>query len=288
MSLHQIKTYCFDPKNENSFQLSVIDFDHACVVSKSRLIDTFNIFWIRRGKGSYNIDFKSYSFDEEVILFLTPGQVFSVESEFIQEAYWLSFEPDFYCIETHDKEISCNGILFNNVYESPYVNPSAGDSEKLCFILENMVEEFEKKEDTSGHLDMLQTLLKQFIIFSVRVKNLNQPFADSSEETLLYKNFSLLLEKNYNKIHSVSEYAGRLGVSPKSLTKHLHRIGAASPSELIRDRILLEAKRLLLYSEFTVKEIALSLGFNDPAYFTRFFTKGVQKSPVQFKSEHQK
>ena len=86
-------------------------------------------------------------------------------------------------------------------------------------------------------------------------------------------------------MHSVSDYAGRLGISPKSLTKHFQKIRTQKPSDFIKNRIILEAKRKLLYTDFSVKEIAFDLGFNDPAYFTRFFTKATEKSPLQFKKE---
>ena len=72
------------------------------------------------------------------------------------------------------------------------------------------------------------------------------------------------------------------------ITKHFQKLGTATPSDFIKNRIILEAKRQLLYSEYSVKEVAFDLGFNDPAYFTRFFTKATQKSPLNFKAEHKK
>lgn len=105
-------------------------------------------------------------------------------------------------------------------------------------------------------------------------------------ETRLFKDFSLLVEQNYKTLHSVTDYAKRLGLSPKSITKHFQKAGTTSPSEFIKNRILLEAKRLLIYTDKTVKEIAFELGFNDPAYFTRFFTKAISKSPLQFKKDY--
>jgi AraC-like DNA-binding protein len=95
----------------------------------------------------------------------------------------------------------------------------------------------------------------------------------------------VLVDLNFKKEHSVSYYAARLGLSPKSLTKHFQKIGAQTPRDFIKNRIILETKRKLLYSDDSVKQIAYDLGFNDPAYFTRFFTKAVEKSPLQFKKE---
>ena len=278
MAVQDVSTYTF----KNIFSVSTINFEKACVINEPKQIDTYAIYWIKEGKGTYNIDFESYSFDGNVLFFLSPGQVFTVDSEKIKEAYQISFVRDFYCIQTHDAEIACNGILFNNIYETPFVKPCQNDIKKLNFILENLIEEFKLNE--TAQYDMLQAYLKQFIIHSVRIKKENHIVKEDSE-TKLFKDFSLLVEQNFKKLHSVTEYANRLGVSPKSLTKHFQKIGTQTPSDFIKNRIILEAKRQLIYSSEAVKHIAFDLGFNDPAYFTRFFTKATGKSPLQFKKE---
>lgn len=279
MAIQDISKYTF----EDNFSLSVIEFEEACVVNKSESLDTYRIFWIKEGTGNYSIDFENYSFKDNVLFFLSPGQVFSVVSEKIKEAYQLSFIRDFYCIQTHDKEVSCNGVLFNNVYETPFVTPCESDTRKLSFILESLISEFNTTE--AAQYDMLQAYLKQFIILSVRIKKEFQ-IEKGDLETKLFKDFSLLVEHSYRSIHSVTEYAKQLGISPKSLTKHFQKVGVETPSDVIKNRIVLEAKRELLYSDKSVKQIAYDLGFNDAAYFTRFFTKLVSKSPLQFKKDH--
>lgn len=216
------------------------------------------------------------------MFFLSPGQVFSVESEKIKEAYRINFVRDFYCIQIHDKEVACNGVLFNNIYESPFVSPCKKDTQKLDFILENLIEEFNNKE--TAQYDMLQSYLKQFIIHSVRIQKENH-FLKEEKESKLFKDFSILVDMHFKKLHTVTEYANRLGVSPKSLAKNFQKIGTNTPSDFIKNRIVLEAKRQLIYSTNSVKEIAFNLGFNDPAYFSRFFTKFTSKSPLQFKKE---
>ncbi len=278
MAIQEIKTYTY----QNNFTLNVVQFEKACVVHKEQQVEGYTIYWIKEGEGTYHIDFKSYTFSGGVLFFLSPGQVFSVESEKIKEAYQLVFNPDFYCIQTHDAEIACNGILFNNIYESPFVKPCAKDIVKLEFILENLIEEF-SNSDTAKY-DMLQAYLKQFIILSVRIQK-EKPLLEDVSETKLLKEFSLLVEQNFKKLHSVTDYAERLGISPKSITKHFQKLGNTTPSAYIKNRILLEVKRQLLYSDATIKHIAYDLGFNDPAYFSRFFAKAVGKSPVQFRKE---
>ena len=279
MAIQDIQTYSY----KDTFSLSVIQFDKACVVNKPEQLNAYSIYWIKEGKGTYNIDFESYSFDGNVLFFLSPGQVFSVDSEKIKEAYKISFVRDFYCIQTHDKEVSCNGVLFNNIYETPFVRPCKEDTAKLDFILENLIEEFQHQE--TAQYDMLQTYLKQFIILSVRIKKEDYIIKEDTE-TKLFKDFSTLVDLNFKKEHSVTYYGERLGLSPKSITKHFQKIGATTPSDYIKNRIILEAKRQLIYSDDSVKQIAYGLGFNDPAYFTRFFTKTATISPLQFKKDY--
>ena len=279
MAVQDITKYSF----QDTFSVSTVAFEKACTIDHSQLQNDYSIYWIQEGSGTYNIDFKSYTFTDNVLFFLSPGQVFTVDNEQIKTAYKLTFSKDFYCIQTHDKEVACNGVLFNNIYETPFVKPCKKETVKLNFILESLIEEFQQKE--TAKYDMLQSYLKQFIISAVRVQKENNVLKEDSE-TRLYKDFSLLVEQNYKTLHSVTEYANRLGVSPKSIAKHFNKTGSKTPSDFIKSRIILEAKRMLIYTDKTVKEIAFDLGFNDPAYFTRFFTKAISKSPLQFKKEY--
>lgn len=279
MSIQDIETY----KYKDQLSLQVVDFENACLFNKPEQVEMFSIYWIRQGEGTYYIDFKKYDFKDNVLVFLSPGQVFNVVSEKIKEAFKISFTKDFYCIQTHDQAVACNGVLFSNVYEVPYIEPNAKDLERLCFVLEELQNELAREE--VAQYDMLQAYLKQFIIYSVRIQK-EQASIQTNIETKLFKDFSTLVEMNFKKLHAVTDYADRLGVSPKSLAKNFQRVGAIAPSEFIKNRILIEAKRLLIYSNQPVKEIAYSLGFNDAAYFTRFFTKVENKSPLKFRKHY--
>jgi AraC family transcriptional activator of pobA len=279
MAVQEILKYSF----KDTFSVSSVQFEKACKIDHNAQQDSYSIYWIKEGKGTYNIDFEKYSFDDNVLFFLSPGQVFTVDKEEVKTAYKLSFVRDFYCIQIHDKEVACNGILFNNIYETPFVKPCKNDTKKLSFILESLIEEFQQNE--TAQYDMLQSYLKQFIICAVRVKKENHILKEDTE-TRLFKDFSLLVEQNFKTLHTVTDYAKRLGISPKSITKHFQKMGTKTPLELIKNRILLEAKRQLIYTDKSVKEIAFELGFNDPAYFTRFFSKAILKSPLQFKKDH--
>lgn len=83
----------------------------------------------------------------------------------------------------------------------------------------------------------------------------------------------------------MADYAELLFVTPKNLSKKIGLISKSTPNDIIKDRIILESKRLLAHTKMTVKEIAYSLNYEDDAYFVRFFTKNTGISPLSFRKQ---
>lgn len=107
--------------------------------------------------------------------------------------------------------------------------------------------------------------------------------AEPGPQALLVARFRERIEQRYRGHDEVEDYARALAVSPKQLWAACRRVAGAPPARLIQDRLLLEAKRLLLYTNVSVAEAAYTLGFNDPAYFSRLFTKETGRSPRDFR-----
>ena len=110
------------------------------------------------------------------------------------------------------------------------------------------------------------------------------PDAGPGRQASLVARFREAIERHYRDGMPLARYAALLGVSEKQLRSACLRIARQPPSRMIESRILLEAKRALLYSNMTVAEAAYHLGFGDPAYFSRFFAKAVGKSPRAFRA----
>jgi len=99
----------------------------------------------------------------------------------------------------------------------------------------------------------------------------------------LVRRFNVLVEQNFRKYHRVTSYAGMLNKSPKTISNFFRLYNAKTPLEVIHDRINLEARRLLLYTEKTIKEIAYELGFEEHTHFSNFFRKHNGISPTHFR-----
>lgn len=131
---------------------------------------------------------------------------------------------------------------------------------------------------------MLKNLLQNFLLLAEREKRkqgyIEQKKSTDLDYTLLFRD---LLDKNYINLKNVSDYAQMICISEKRLVQATSAVLGKSPKEVINDRIILEAKRILAYTNLSIKEIGQELGFKDPAYFVRYFKKNVTLTPVEFR-----
>ena len=97
------------------------------------------------------------------------------------------------------------------------------------------------------------------------------------------RKFSQLVEKKFRETRNVSDYAALMGIAADTLTKKLQKLGYKAPSLIIRQRIVTEAKRLLIYTNRSVKEISCETGIDDPHYFSRIFRKETGFTPLQYR-----
>ncbi len=196
------------------------------------------------------------------------------------------FNREFYCISDHDSEVSCNGILFFGTQDLPIITIPLDLLKRFDSWYDVFAEEFTTPDKIQG--DMLQMLLKRFIIMSTRlakeqliVKELN------NDQVEVIRKFNYLVDLHYKTKRKVSDYADLLFKSPKTLSNLFSIYNQKSPQRIILDRIALEAKRLIHFTEKQNQEIAYELGFNDPAHFSRFFKKMTQMTPSEYRENKQ-
>ena len=279
MSLTQIQ---LNVLSTQQFSQSTIEFGCECVVDQCDIINVYNIFWIEKGEAVINIDFTQYTITENTFFFLHPGQMFSVESEDKLTGIRLAFSEDFYCPKTNNGEIGCNGLLFNNLVGSPKLKIEKEEVGRFNILLKNIIDGLNK--DITAKPELIESYLRILLIECTEYKkNEIVGVIDAIEESdKVIKKFNQLVEENYTNWHNISPYAEKFAISSKSLTKKLGKLGV-SPSKVIQERLIVQAKRLLYFTSKQIKEIGNEIGFDDPAHFSTFFKNNTGIYPADFR-----
>ena len=205
--------------------------------------DFIKIVYLKKGS-EIILDFNTHQCKTHSLFFISPSQFYQFPENKLIEGIILYFNRDFYCVEIHDKEVSCDGILYNNIFNVAQLTLPSDE----IIPFENILVEIEKEfanEDT-GLEEMLRLLLKKLIIKSTRLykkQNHLQPDNIAKDNLDFLRKYSALVEKEYFRKHSVSDYAEMLDFTPKNLHKKIKIISDKTPNELIKNRLLLEAKR---------------------------------------------
>ncbi len=226
---------------------------------------------------------------EDRLLNLLPNQIITTtylhkvsypDSELPITAF--TFNREFYCISDHDSEVSCNGILFFGAQEIPLVSIPKEQAHKFELLYQVFIEEFTSPDHIQG--EMLQMLLKRLIILTTRLAKEQHMVKELNNEQIeTVRKFNFLVDLNFREKRKVSDYAEMLFKSPKTLSNLFAIYNQKSPQQVIHERLALEAKRLLQYSDKQNQEIAFELGFNDAAHFSKFFKKMTGDTPTNFR-----
>jgi AraC-like DNA-binding protein len=249
--------------------------------SRDRFNKYFTIAWNPGEKQTVTIDGTLHDFPPNTLLTLLFNQSFSFERS--EDIIAWQFNREFYCLIDHDKEVSCVGFLFGSI-DHLLIPLNEEAQEKLKLLSAIFMDEFKTTDNIQN--EMLLALLKRLISYITRLARTEYvPEKKVQEDKYhLIRKFNLLVETHFKEEHSVSFYAQQLFKSPKTLSNLFAIYNNKTPSQVIQERILIEAKRLLTYTSKTVKQITFELGFEDVSYFSNFFKKHTSQSPVDFRN----
>lgn len=236
-------------------------------------------------KAEITVDGIPYIISEHSLLALTPIQfIHFVDGK---DLVVYQFNREFYCIKDHDHEVSCAGLLFFGNAHFPLIDLGENEQRKFNTLHEVFVDEL-NTEDTI-QAEMLRMLMARFMIMSTRLLKAKEGFGNANSDVKidLLRAFNVLVEVHFKEEHSVSFYASKLFKSPKTLSNTFAKF-KTTPLQIIHERIVLEAKRLLIYTDKTAKEIAYEIGFEDASHLSRLFKKITNLSPSQFKKRLEK
>lgn len=243
--------------------------------------DFYHIVWVTRGTGCHVIDSVKYDVRPNSLFFMAPGQIHDFSLSEDAAGHTISFSAEFFAVKMHSRQSLTDIPIysFENLNNALYLDEV--QAEGLRSIMNAMIEEYAAEE--AGHEDVIWSYLRILLMKTSRMAAPSAVPDLSSRNLLLSRRFKSALEKNFGSMKETAEYARALKVTARALNEATRQALGATAAQLIRERVMLEAKRLLLHSEISVAEIADRLGFEDPAYFSRCFRKHTSRSPIEFR-----
>lgn len=248
----------------------------------------YEIIWFREGGGKHFVDFQEYPIEKNMLFFLSPGQVHCFDDCLKHKGILIKFCTDFLKDEGVDDDLFIKYNLFRAFDTIPCCTITEETAQQLLFVLDKLKQE-QENADKVGHEDMLRSLTRIFLIIIQRhcERHGAEVLSDRKPAHRLFVLFRKSIEQHFMEYHTVKEYADVLNVSPKTLSNSVLESAGVTPLTMINDRITLEAKRLLRYSNLITKEIADYLGYEDPSYFVKFFKRQTGFLPSSFRETGQ-
>jgi AraC family transcriptional activator of pobA len=252
-------------------------------ISRSHRNDFYVCIILEKGNANFVVDFKEVILNSSSLVLLAPGQVLRVIESNNTDGWVLYFDSKL--IDDHSRS-----ILEESLYQGPLLALS-DEQQKWFFQLMDLLYATSELNDMSAfYKPTLRSIVIPFIyritaLFQASItQNMEQ---HSLRSNAIVTSFRKLLRQNYKEIKSPQEYANLMNLSLGYLNDTLKAITGSTVSHSIQEEAMREAQRLLWYSELSIKEIANTIGFEDPKYFSRIFSKLTNKSPAQFRNSYQ-
>jgi AraC family transcriptional activator of pobA len=285
----EIKNYKF--KADSILKVEVVNLKTLLSSNKGHLVtphrtNFYHVFLFENCQPKHVIDFISYKVKPYSLLFIDKDKVHQFDQLLNYEGRVLIFTEDFFCTTENDLKFLRSTTLFNDINNNPQLNIDKKLFPKYSSIADDIYEEGKLPPDTSKQI-ILKNLLHNFLLLAEREKLKNKSNENNKgvdlDYALLFKD---LLDKHFKTDKSVSYYANKIHVSEKKLGQSTAKILGKMPKELIDERVILEAKRLLVHGNKTIKEVGFVLGFEEPTNFIKYFRKHTLKTPVEFRELH--
>jgi len=275
-----IHNFSVDNESSESFKLLALESRTGYDTSVPHRHNYYEIFLFERGGGEHEIDFNSIAIDDRSIHFVSPGQVHKVKREPESYGHLILFSRDFFYSNSLKRNSLFDIPFLNNHFPEPIINLDKSDYDQILGIIANMEKEY--KNEQEHHREAIQSYLNLLLLNCKRL--FDKQLDAHAPYNKTYQEFRCLLESEFEKSHQVSTYSNRLGVTAKQLSILTKNTIGKTALEMIHDRIILEAKRLLKYSSYSIKEIAFFLNFDDPSHFGKFFKSKQNQTPKEYRT----
>lgn len=282
-----IKTCAFNPEIKSGFEIvSLKDLYEKgkTVLYKPHRTNFYHVLYFEKGITSHMIDFQEYAIQPQSLFFVRSHSVHAFGKLNEAEGYAILFTEEFFYRAEASRILLKESPLFSSLYTP--ANIRIGDDEPIIKLLLHLMEKNQKKGGKYA-IDILHSHLEALLYEALSLQEEHKTsLHQSSPELSIVQRLNSMLDDHYAERAAVSFYAEKLSLSEKQLNRATDRVLGKSPKELIDERLTLEIKRMLCYTNASVKEISLDLGFEEASYFIKFFKKHAAMTPMEFRHKH--
>ena len=244
----------------------------------------YHLLWLSEADGTHLLDFESFDARANAVFFVSPGQLHGWRSTVPPKGFAINFSAEFFVQMFPRSDEIAQYPFFHSASDAPVLYLSPSQHEELLPLLFAMEKEVLGKE--TGRLDIVRSYLLVLLTRLRRFYPERTTHGGSPQSYSLTKRFRLLVDQHYLVFGPLRDYAEKLHVTERQLNDAVKRTLGKTAGQVVHERLVLEAKRLLSNTAMGVAEIAFHLHFEDHAYFSRFFKKHTQLTPGEFKKRY--
>lgn len=258
--------------------------EHPHIFLSPHRKDFYFMALVHQGSSRHWIDMVPYTLKPNTFYFSVPHQVHLKEKSIPMIGKVLCFTDEFLAVEENEslKQLP----IIKNLHNGHELELTAENGVFIDDLMTKMEVEYTQKYDWSN--GMLLAYLRVLLIYLSRLYNQQYKNEEPSADRMLLKKFRQLIDEQYAELHDVAAYASQLNISAGYLGDVIKQQSGKNAIELIHERLVLEAQRLLFHTDLSIKEIAWQLGFEDASYFNRFFKRLIADTPMQYRKQNRK
>lgn len=278
---YSIADFINRPEEKVEFEITTFEDMAEPEVADVHKHSFYEILWVDEGESRQIIDFKNYELGKGSLFFISPGQV----HEFIEwqplKGGTIMFTGDFFLINHQNKNKLFELSFLDNTYFNPALNLSDSSFIEIRNTIQYLINE-KRREDSDKSI--LQSYLNILLLQIQRSIENELTTKYNTRYLVLFKEFQILVEKDFFTNATVIDYSDQLRITQRHLNRVVKEITGDSATQFIQNRKMLEAKRLLTFTDKSVGEVAASLNYFDSSFFTKIFKKVLGQSPTSYRT----
>jgi AraC family transcriptional activator of pobA len=280
--VYSLHNFSSPERKGQQFQVEVFDANRHFSVKYPHRHDFFEVLYLQKGSGYHVIDSNKYEIKPSCVFFMSPGQAHKLELSNDIEGYIFIFTSDFYLLNRTNQKSLIEFPFFYTIHQDnpPLLLENENDAYFLETLFKQGISEISKNGESVP--EMLRSILDLVLTTCATRYPMNENLLKGKGQFVV-KRFFQLVEENYLRNLSLTEYADLIGITANHLTQTVKLLTGKTSSQIIKAKQLLEIKRLLVHTNLNVSEIANQLSFEDQSYFTKFFKRETGLTPLQYR-----